>query len=552
MECNYCSIQSSNTILCRICSLAFCSTSCVINHFSSNHSDNIQGLTPFKLFHNLKYQKIETLTTLTPFIKPGKYLSEVVYNPAYSYDQLSPITYNGIPFLLGSGSFGEVYLAEHKLSHIKVAIKKMNKKHIEYGLGTIDVIRNEINIHSRLVHDHIIKLLNYTEDSPTISMIIEFASKGNLYTRMKKTKGMSEDKAFKYFIQTTSAIHFLHQINFIHRDVKPENLLLDDNDNIKLADFGWCNEITPMKRSTFCGTVEYMAPEIVNNEKYDSAVDTWSLGILLYELIHGYSPFRGKDMSQVMKNIKEHKLVIHKNISKECKDIICKLLSVNPQERLKVNEIFTHPFVVKYTPESINANIRLPNSNSAIYEKTLPSKVRRLDSSEKKKFYTNKKSHNALNQFNNKNSKVQQARNLLLDFEKEGKNNKGVNEYSITQVESYSKKEKAKSSSVTKTGISIEKFLSITSSPEKPKHKLIKKVNMVIHKKKNPLIGGNIDTHTMTNSNSKENKSINSNCSTSTTALSTNRTNNYNETNKKETYPDPSQLKMFFSKMLGV
>ncbi len=102
---------------------------------------------------------------------------------------------------------------------------------------------------------------------------------------------MSENEAFIHFIQATSALFFLHDHNLVHRDLKPENLLIDENNVIKLADYGACVEMTLGNRITFCGTYEYMAPEMLKEKPYNQGIDVWSLGILLYELLHGYSPF---------------------------------------------------------------------------------------------------------------------------------------------------------------------------------------------------------------------------------------------------------------------
>lgn len=104
---------------------------------------------------------------------------------------------------------------------------------------------------------------------------------------------MSEIEACKYFTQTCLALQYMHQHNIYHRDIKPENLLLDENYDIKLCDFGWCAENINQKRKTFCGTYEYMAPEIVMDIVYDYRIDIWSVGILLYELIHKNAPFKG-------------------------------------------------------------------------------------------------------------------------------------------------------------------------------------------------------------------------------------------------------------------
>ena len=124
---------------------------------------------------------------------------------------------------------------------------------------------------------------------------MDFTQKGNLYQKLKKDKLFDETAAFHYFIQTCSAVNFLHSNNLVHRDLKPENLLLDDSNNVKLCDFGWCVELNLGNRVTFCGTYEYMAPEIINELPYNNSIDIWSLGILLYELIHGYSPFKVLD-----------------------------------------------------------------------------------------------------------------------------------------------------------------------------------------------------------------------------------------------------------------
>jgi serine/threonine protein kinase len=121
---------------------------------------------------------------------------------------------------------------------------------------------------------------------------------------------MDEKTAFHYFIQTSSAVLFLHENNLVHRDLKPENILVDENNNIKLCDFGWCVELSMGNRVTFCGTYEYMAPEIIKEKPYNQGIDVWSLGILLYELCHGYSPFRVKEFNYLFRLRAKEKLRI--------------------------------------------------------------------------------------------------------------------------------------------------------------------------------------------------------------------------------------------------
>ena len=157
---------------------------------------------------------------------------------------------------------------------------------------------------------------------------MEYVSGGTLFNLIKRTNGMDEKQAFRFFISAVSALSFLHANNFVHRDLKPENLLLDENGVVKLCDFGGCVRSDIGSRSTFCGTFEYMAPEIINENAYDNSIDVWSLGILLYELIHGYSPFRAKktncseDYKEIFKNIVKFNFKIEKQLSENCTDLL--------------------------------------------------------------------------------------------------------------------------------------------------------------------------------------------------------------------------------------
>ena len=158
---------------------------------------------------------------------------------------------------------------------------------------------------------------------------MDYVSSGTLFNLIKKSSGMDEKTAFKYFINTAAAVNFLHENNFVHRDIKPENLLLDENGVVKLCDFGWCVELNAGNRSTFCGTYEYMAPELINESPYNNAIDVWSIGILLYELLHGYSPFRSKintsgdkEHLEIFKNIVKYNFKIEKDVSEECADLL--------------------------------------------------------------------------------------------------------------------------------------------------------------------------------------------------------------------------------------
>lgn len=288
----------------------------------------------------------------SPYITQGVYTHSIRYDPSISMKTLEIVKALGNKVIIGRGALSTVYLAKDPLKNSYYAIKEMKKEVLMETLRTLEPIYNEIDIHSRLIHKNIIKVYNVHEDNDTIKIILEHGSQGSLYTYIKRSKGLTEKKAFDFFIQAASAIHFLHSNDIIHRDLKPENFIITENDDLKLCDFGWSNRINN-SRDTICGTVEYMAPEIIKRQQYDKAIDIWSLGILLYELIHKHSPFNSNDNShgnpsEIMSKIKDDNVLFEKAISKECQDIIKRMLEKDQKKRITIYEIFKHPFVKYY------------------------------------------------------------------------------------------------------------------------------------------------------------------------------------------------------------
>ena len=172
------------------------------------------------------------------------------------------------------------------------AIKQLDKDRIKENGIDYNIVLREINTHFKLIHKNVARLYDYYEDKKAFYLILEYVENGTLFNKIQKSNGLSEEKALKCFVQVSSAIYFLHENKLIHRDIKPENCLIDKYDNVKLCDFGWTVEVLKGERVTFCGTYEYMAPEIIKEVPYNESIDVWSLGILLYELIHSFSPFR--------------------------------------------------------------------------------------------------------------------------------------------------------------------------------------------------------------------------------------------------------------------
>ena len=330
---------------CKFCSQYFCSLSCLISH-TNLHSKNKN--TKDSLLNTLKTEQIQS--KIKQLITPGTFINNYKYLPEYDISNFKKEFQGIIPVELGIGSYGRVYLVTNKFNNKKYALKVINKNKLMQIYADCRLVHNEVELHSKLNHPNIIKLYNMKETENEIQILLEYAQNGNLFDIIQKNNGLDELKAFEYFIQIVNAVYFLHQNNIIHRDIKPENILIGENDVLKLCDFVWAKEVNVNKRATFCGTMEYMAPEIVGSEMYDFSVDIWSLGILLYELIMGHSPFRSKSKKDrnIMIKIKKHDLVFDKdkNISKECIDLINRLLDVNPETRLKIKDIFEHPFIL--------------------------------------------------------------------------------------------------------------------------------------------------------------------------------------------------------------
>ena len=333
------------SLKCKFCPIKFCSINCLMTHFPiHNNSKNEQAKTLIR-FAKRKYSR--KLSQKYLFITPGIFHeNNEIFDKKYSQENFSKVLDGFFPIELGSGAYGRVYLVSHNETKEEYALKVIEKKKLLNTFGNCDIIYNEIKIHSKLEHPNIIRLYSMNETEKEINIIMEYAKNGHLFQLISENKkGFSEKIAFEYFIQVVNAVYFLHENQIIHRDIKPENLLIGENNTIKLCDFGWARQLTLKNRSSFCGTVEYMAPEIIESENYDYSVDIWSLGILLYELLMGHSPFKDKTTKNTIVNIKLHDLKFGKEISEDCKDLINKLLEVNRDKRINIKDILTHKFI---------------------------------------------------------------------------------------------------------------------------------------------------------------------------------------------------------------
>ncbi len=277
---------------------------------------------------------------------------------------------------LGCGSFGRVFLARHIKTKVLYAIKAIDKKN-KTNIEERPYFRRELEVMYKIHHPNVVKLFGHFEDNNYCYFIMEYISKGNVYNllTLDKKKQLSTKLVATIMKDVISAAYFLHNMNppIIHRDIKPENVLLNDGIVAKLTDFGWSNYIQEEKeRKTVCGTPIYLAPEIIKEQGHDERVDIWCIGVLLFELITGKVPFHGPDIESLKSNILHLKIVWPKEMNPDAKDLISKILKLDPNQRLPLEDMLKHPFFLKYFPDAPSALI-LPDPN-IIYKTFIVSK----------------------------------------------------------------------------------------------------------------------------------------------------------------------------------
>ena len=217
---------------------------------------------------------------------------------------------------------------------------------------SMENIKTEIKLQRKLDHPHIARLYDFFKDTENMYLVLEYCENGNLYEYLKKNGQFTESEASYYFVQSLLAVEYLHTNHIMHRDIKPENLLMDTKGNLKLTDFGWSALNNNRLRQTYCGTVDYMAPEMSSGKPYDYKVDIWSLGVLLYEmtqgnlcLYQGKPPFEGSTSEEKQTNIKNQAILPIVEVSDSCKDLIERLLSFDPNKRPSIDDIFKSGFL---------------------------------------------------------------------------------------------------------------------------------------------------------------------------------------------------------------
>ena len=245
------------------------------------------------------------------------------------------------------GKFGNVYLVREKKSRFICALKVLFKSQLQKA-NVVHQLRREIEIQSHLRHDNILRLFGYFYDEARVYLILEYAAEGELYKKLQKSGKFTEEQTAKYIYHLSSALAYCHDKHVIHRDIKPENLLIGHHGDIKIADFGWSVHSPDVRRTTLCGTLDYLPPEMVLGEKHDHTVDNWSLGVLTYEFLVGKPPFENKTHTATYRAISRVFIRYPSFISDLAKNFIGCLLKRIAKQRMPLKNVPKHPWIVKH------------------------------------------------------------------------------------------------------------------------------------------------------------------------------------------------------------
>ncbi|OIW18905.1 hypothetical protein TanjilG_25348 [Lupinus angustifolius] len=274
---------------------------------------------------------------------------------------------------IGAGSFSVVWHGRHKVHGTEVAIKEIGTLRLNNKLQ--ESLMSEVSILNQINHPNIIRLHEIIQAPGKIHIVLEYCKGGDLSLYIQRHGRVPEATAKHFMQQLATGLQVLRDNNLIHRDLKPQNLLLSRNDEssvLKIADFGFARSLQPRGLAeTLCGSPLYMAPEIMQLQKYDAKADLWSVGAILFQLVTGKTPFTGNNQIQLLQNImKSTELQFPPDIqslSIDCKDLCQKLLRRNPVERLTFEEFFNHPFLSQKQPE-LDESLRNRSSSRLVGE----------------------------------------------------------------------------------------------------------------------------------------------------------------------------------------
>jgi len=253
--------------------------------------------------------------------------------------------------VIGKGSFGKVFLVRHK-AHGSLHALKVLKKEFIIRKNQVEHTKTERSVLGYVHHPYVVGLTMAFQTHDKLFFVLDYCAGGELFFHLGKMGRFPEDRAKFYAAQITLALEYVHTLGVIYRDLKPENVLLDEVGNIRLTDFGLSKENVrghSSGASSFCGTPEYIAPEVLKRQGHGRAVDWWSLGALLFEMISGLPPFYSRNRETMFEKIMKADISFPPFMSENAKDLLSKLLIRDPKDRLGSGErdaveLKEHPF----------------------------------------------------------------------------------------------------------------------------------------------------------------------------------------------------------------
>nr|XP_043905175.1 serine/threonine-protein kinase Sgk1 isoform X2 [Solea senegalensis] len=284
--------------------------------------------------------------------------------------------------VIGKGSFGKVLLAHHRTDDQFYAVKVLQKKAILKKKEEKHIMSERNVLLKNVKHPFLVGLHYSFQTTDKLYFVLDYINGGELFYHLQRERFFLEPRARFYAAEIASALGYLHSLNIVYRDLKPENILLDSQGHIILTDFGLCKEnIEPNgTTSTFCGTPEYLAPEVLHKQPYDRTVDWWCLGAVLYEMLYGLPPFYSRNTAEMYDNILNKPLQLKPNISNAARHLLEGLLQKDRTKRLGCAEDFieikNHVFFSPINWDELNAKKITPPFNPNV---TGPNDLRHFD-----------------------------------------------------------------------------------------------------------------------------------------------------------------------------
>lgn len=337
--CQCADIDSSKQCHCR-CGVHFCNEKCFIQAWNMGHSrtcrhtKEINDLVQQQQLHQGALQKGQS--AMQQIVKVALGLDNDRVSGFEEFDHLSE---------LGKGAFARVKKVACRRTGKIFAMKTVDKDVIAKR-GMDSQLRTEISVHQRLEHANIIRMHAHFEEQGSVHLLLEHAAEGQLFELLQRQGCLSQTRAARIFADVSSALMHLHTRGIAHRDVKAENVLLCSGQVAKLADFGWCAELPNGQTScTFCGTIDYLAPEVVVREAHDTRMDVWAAGVLLFVMLVGELPFAAQTLTEKFERIRKVELRIPEHLSPAAHEVISGMLKRSPEDRMLLAEAMRHELV---------------------------------------------------------------------------------------------------------------------------------------------------------------------------------------------------------------